>query len=330
MGSNRVRTVTLLSVLALAACGSTTHAPTPRPSRSAAPTVLATLSPTPTATPTPAPPTHTAPPPTRRPAPAPPSAAHVMIILMENHDYSEIIGNSQAPYINSLAAGNGLATNWSDVSHPSLPNYLALISGSIWNNPQDTLPSQDHYSGTTLVDELAARGIGWKGYMEDLTTSCDTSDGGSGNYDVNHDPFVYFDEIRNSASQCNRIVPYTRLATDLSSNSAPPFIWVTPNLNDDMHDGSIAQGDQWLQGQLPMVFNSSWYRSGGRVIITWDEGEGSEQIATIVISANHGGARRLSAAGNHYGTLRAIEETYGVGLLGASADPSNGDLRPLF
>lgn len=249
---------------------------------------------------------------------------------MENHDYSSIIGNTAAPYINSLANGNGLATNWSDISHPSLPNYLALISGSIWNNPQDTLPSQGTYNGTTLVDELAANGIGWKAYMEDLTTSCDISDSGPGNYDVNHDPFVYFDSIRASQSQCNRVAPFSQLAGDLASNNAPPFIWVTPNLIDDMHDGTVAQGDTWLHGQLPLIFNSSWYRSGGVVIITWDEGEGGENIATIVVSANHGVARRLSSAGNHYGTLRAIEETYGVGLLGSSANPGNGDLRPLF
>jgi phosphatidylinositol-3-phosphatase len=299
-----LRSITLVGLAALVACGSAPQRTTAQPS--------------PTATPAATTPQTSASPP------------HVMIVLMENHDYSSIIGSSSAPYINSLANSNGLATNWSDVSHPSLPNYLALISGSIWNNPQDRLPSQGRYTGTTLVDELAAKGIGWKAYMEDLTISCDTSDGGSGNYDVNHDPFMYFDEIRGNASQCNRVVPYSQLASDLAANNAPPFLWVTPNLIDDMHDGSVAQGDQWLHRQLPMVFNSSWYKSGGVVIITWDEGEGSENIATIIVSANHGGTRRLRAAGNHYGTLRALEETYGVGLLGSSADPGNGDLRPLF
>jgi phosphatidylinositol-3-phosphatase len=255
------------------------------------------------------------------------SVPHVMLILMENHSYSDIIGNGSAPYVNSLANSNGLATNWSDLSHPSLPNYLGLMSGSIWNNPQDTTPQDMSYPGPSFVDELAHAGIGWEAYMEDLNGPC--SDGG-GYYDVNHDPFMYFTSITSNPSQCNRVVPYTQLGSDLASNTAPPFLWVSPNLIHDMHDGSIAQGDAWLQSNLPTVFSSAWYRSGGVVIITWDEGEGSEQIPTIVVSATHSGHRILSAAGNHFGTLRALEEVYGVGFLGASDNTSNGDLRPLF
>jgi acid phosphatase len=254
-----------------------------------------------------------------------------MIVLMENHDYGQIIGSGQAPYINSLASSNGLATHWSAISSPSLPNYLALVSGSIWNNPQDNTPADNTYPGPTVVDELSAAGISWKAYMEDMPAACDTGDTfGPGNYDVNHDPFMYFSEIRGNASKCNRVVPYPQLAGDLAHNTAPSFIWVSPNLIHDMHDGSVAQGDQWLQSQLPAVFASSWYKSGGVVIITWDETAGADNVATVVISSRHGGGRTLASAGNHYGTLRAIEETFGVGLIGASASSANGDLRSLF
>jgi phospholipase C len=253
-----------------------------------------------------------------------------MVIAEENHSVGQVIGSAQMPYLNSLASTYGLATDWSDLSHPSLPNYLGLISGSIQNNPQDTTPQDGTYAGPTLVDELAAAGYSWKAYLEDMPTACDKSDNYVGEYDVNHNPFMYFDSIRTSTAQCNRDVPFTQFASDLANGSAPDFIWVSPNLIDDMHDGTLAQGDAWLAREIPLVLASSWYRSGGTVIITFDEGETTEQVATLVISQNTPAGARLTTPGNHYGTLRAIEETYGVALLGGSANASNGDLRSLF
>src|ERR687888_338563 len=159
---------------------------------------------------------------------------HVLVIVEENNSDSAIIGNSQLPYMNSLAQNYGLATNWWGVSHPSLPNYLAMVSGSIWNDPPDTTPSDGTYSGPTFVDELASEGIGWKAYMEDMPQPCDLTDTyGPDYYDVNHNPFVYFDSIRNDPAQCNRVAPFDQFATDLSSGQAPPFMFVSPNLMDD-------------------------------------------------------------------------------------------------
>jgi phosphatidylinositol-3-phosphatase len=253
-----------------------------------------------------------------------------MVIVEENHSYEEVIGNAAMPYLNSLAATYGLATNHVDVSHPSEPNYLAMISGSIWNNPPDLTPQQGTYPGPTLVDQLAAAGVGWKAYMEDMATACDLTDTfGPGGYDVNHNPFMYFSEIRNTPAQCNRDVPFTQLAADLNGGTAPPFIFVSPNIVNDMHDGTFQQGDAWLQQQIPRILASTWYRQGGIVIVTFDEGASTERVATIVISAsNHG--NKLTGAMNHYGMLRGLEETYGVPLLGAAANVSNGDLKPLL
>jgi acid phosphatase len=104
---------------------------------------------------------------------------------------------------------------------------------------------------------------------------------------------------------------------------------VTPNLIHDMHDGTDADADTWLQNTMSEVFASQWYAQGGIVIITWDEGETSDQIATIVVAANDAG-QRLGTYGNHYGMLRAIEEAYGLPLLGHAADSTVGDLTPLF
>jgi acid phosphatase len=99
---------------------------------------------------------------------------------------------------------------------------------------------------------------------------------------------------------------------------------------DDMHDGTYAQADSWVQETLSEVFASQWYAQGGIVIITWDEGDSTSNQIPAVVVAKDDAAQRLSTAGNHYGLLRAIEEAYGLPLLGAAADSSSGDLTPLF
>jgi len=254
-----------------------------------------------------------------------------MVIVDENHSQQQVIGNAQMPYLNSLASRYGLATRWNDLSHPSLPNYLGLISGSVQDDPQDTTPADRTYPGPTVVGQLTRAGYSWKAYIQDMPRPCDLTDTYSpDNYDVNHNPFAYFDSIRRDHAQCERVVPFTQLGTDLRNNTAPDFIWVSPNLINDMHNGNYAQGDGFLRQQVPAVLASSWYQAGGIIIITFDEGETTEQVATIVISQHTPRGMRLTTAGSHYGTLRAIEETYGLPLLGGAAHPSSGDLRALF
>jgi hypothetical protein len=189
-----------------------------------------------------------------------------------------------------------------------------------------------------VVDELATKGIDWRAYMEDMPSPCFSGPSAS-SYAQIHNPFSYFSSILSSPAQCGRVVPFVgNFVNDLNSASPPPFMWVTPNECNDMHtpcapwNNPVLQGDQWLQSYLPTVLSSSWYASGGVVIVTWDEGTNSlgwnggsgGQIPTLVIAAGAHGA--YAAGGDHYGTLRAIEEAYGVGLLGASADAANGDL----
>jgi phosphatidylinositol-3-phosphatase len=254
----------------------------------------------------------------------------VLLVLEENTGYQEVIGNAQLPFVNSLAAQYGLASNWFDLSHPSLPNYLALTSGSIWDNPSDTTPQHGTYPGPSFVDQLAARGIGWKAYMEDMPRPCDLTDQfGPGHYDVNHNPFIYYTSIRRTKSQCGRVVPFGALATDLTSGRAPPLMWVSPNLVHDMHDGTAARADSWMRDLMRRVTSSRWWSEGGIVVLTWDESEPGDQIATIVVSARLHHAI-LTDRGDHYGTLRGLEEIYGVPLLGGAASPSHGDLRPLL
>ena len=263
------------------------------------------------------------------------TSPHIMVIVMENEGYAQIIGNTaQAPYINSLASTYSSATTWYGLQHSSLADYVALISGTTGT-----------YSAPTLVGELASKGISWKAYMEDMPSVCYTGKG-VGNYSKLHNPFVYFKSIRTTAL-CNQVVPFlandgSGFAKDLQNNTAPDFMWVTPTECHDMNtkcaplNNHIKQGDQWLSATIPAVLGSPWYASGGTVIITWDSADSSfwntgsgGRVPTIVISAKSKGS--FTMGGNHYGTLRAIEEAYGIApVLGGSANPANGDLTLAF
>jgi phosphatidylinositol-3-phosphatase len=206
-------------------------------------------------------------------ATAPHAYRHVIWIWMENHSFGDIIGNtSQAPYINSLATRCGLATNYHNTTHPSLPNYLAATSGLA----QGKLPILSFLDCNvsvicrTSAPSIFGQGETWKAYQESMPSNCDRSN--SGEYAVRHNPAPYYSSLPGCASHD---VPYSQLGTDLASNALPAFSFITPNLIDDMHDGTIAQGDAWLARNLPAILTSAQYRAGTTaVFITWDEGSG--------------------------------------------------------
>jgi len=277
---------------------------------------------------------------------APSSPPHIMVIVDENTAYTSsdgtpfVVGNAKAPYINnSLVSQYASATQWYSVEHNSPKDYYDLISGS------DQAGQKQPYKATTLVTELASAGITWKAYMEGAPSACYTGKNVN-NYAKSHNPFIAFADVAKNPAQCANVVPYTQtqLSTDLNSTSPPDFVWITPNECSDMHsncspqNNKVAQGDQWLQNNLPIVLSSPWYASGGIIIVTWDESvikdtsggsEGSGgHIATLVISAKSTGS--FTSPGDHYATLRGIEEAYGVGLLGNSSNPAFGDLKPAF
>ncbi|MDQ2959531.1 MAG: alkaline phosphatase family protein [Candidatus Dormibacteraeota bacterium] len=259
---------------------------------------------------------------------------NIMLIVEENQGFSQVIGNTKsAPYTNRLATTYASATNWFGLTDTSLADYVALISGTTAS-----------YKSPTVVNELAAVSTSWKAYMEDAPSVCYTG-GSTGHYTKTHNPFVHFKSITSKPALCDRVVPFAgNFATDFSptSTTAPSFAYVVPNQCNDMHDSCaplknpVKQGDQWLQSTMSAVLASPWYSSGGIVIITWDSALTSDHshwntgtgghVPTIVVSATSHGP--FASGGNHYGTLRAIEEAYGVTLLGASAAPANGDLTP--
>ncbi len=292
---------------------------TPQP-----PTATATSTPSDTATSTYTPtPTATN---TSTPTPAlVPAFDHIFIIVEENHAYSQIIGSSSAPYINSLADQYGLATNYFAITNPSLPNYLTLTGADTFGITSDCTTC--FVDAPNIVDRLENAGKSWKAYMESMPSACFVGDAGP-LYRQKHNPFIYYDDIRTVAARCGKIVPYSQLAGDLSqTGTTPNYVWITPNMCNDMHDCSVSTGDTWLSNNLPTLFNSpAWTTQNSLLMITWDEGTRSDnQVATLVIGPAVIPGVKSSARYDHYSLLRTVEEAWGLAPLTAN----DGDATPM-
>jgi hypothetical protein len=234
----------------------------------------------------------------------------VVWIVMENHSYSQIIGSGQAPYINRLASSCGLATRFTAEAHPSLPNYIAMTSGSTQGISDDDGPSAHRLSAPSIFSQL---GSNWRALQESMPRACAPSD--SGSYAVRHNPPTYYTRVRRACAAQD--VPL-RNPPQLSAR----FTFVTPNMCHDMHSCSVRTGDRWLAGWLPRAVRSPQYRSGSTAIfITWDEDEGSSEqhIPTIVVSPRTRKGTRSATAFNHYSLLRTTEELLGLPPLGAAS-----------
>jgi phosphatidylinositol-3-phosphatase len=245
-----------------------------------------------------------------------PAFDHIFIVIMENHSFAQIIGSADAPYINSLAASYGLAANYSSVAHPSLPNYLALTGGSTFGVTTDCTDCFQN-APNLVVDRVVPSGRTWRAYMESMPSAGYLGD--SYPYMQKHNPFVYYDDIRNDPAQLANVVPYTQLAKDLASaETTPAFGWVTPNMTDDMHDGTIAQGDTWLSTAVPAILAApAWTEQRSLLLITWDENDDSpgNQVATFVVAGGVPAGFRSQAAYNHYSLLRTVEAAWGLAPL---------------
>lgn len=221
----------------------------------------------------------------------------VFTIVMENHSQSEIIGNKAAPYINQLVASGGLATGYHDsFVHPSEPNYLWMVSGENFGVLDDNDPASHHLDSTShLVDQLENAGLTWKTYQESMGAPCGLTS--QGRYAAKHNPFVYFNDVNgwngtkfDPTVRCNEhVVDYTQLDTDLAAKNIPDYVFITPNLDNDMHDGSIALGDAWLAHEVPKLLATDAFQKGGVLFLMWDEGGGTpsaDDPPFIVLSPN--------------------------------------------
>jgi len=226
-----------------------------------------------------------------------PLPAHVVVVIEENHGYSQVIGSQQAPYINTLASQGALFTNSRAITHPSQPNYLALFSGSTHGIIDDSCPHT--FSSANLGSELIAAKKTFTGYAEGLP-SVGSQVCVSGEYARKHAPWIDFSNVPSGDSK-----PFSSFPTTFSN--LPTISWVVPNLLDDMHDGTIQQADSWLQTNL-------------QAYVTWDEDQGtiSDHIATIFVGPMVKPGKYGESI-NHYNVLRTLEAIYGLPYAGKSA-----------
>ena len=254
-----------------------------------------------------------------------PRLDHVFVVVEENHDYSQIIGSTEAPYLNFLAGEGASATDYHAVARPSLPDYLALIGGDTFGVTTDCSPADIGCSFATanLADRLEAAGLTWRGYFEGMPTPCRTTS--SGGYRVHHDPFVYFDDIRNDSARCaSGVRPLGDLATDLATPSGTPTLaLVVPDTCNDMHDCSIATGDAWLRRTLPAILDSpAWAAGNSLLIITFDEDAGTTGNGNRVAALFYGPSVRPHSAfttrSDHYALLRTLETAWSLPTLTAN------------
>lgn len=257
------------------------------------------------------------------PKTAPPSVrvpqfTHVVVVVFENHETSSTIGSSDAPTFNALARRYATLTDYTAVAHPSLPNYLALVSGSTQGITSDCTDCV--VGARNLADTLGAARKSWKTYAEDLP-SPGFAGAYAGRYAKKHDPFLYFRDVVDSPARRRRVVPFTQLARDLRRRRLPDFALVIPNLCNDMHDCSVATGDAWLEAHVVPLLHSPELR-GGVVFVTFDEGTsgtgGGGRVAALALGPTVRRGSRFARPLNHYGLLRTIEDAWRLPRLALS------------
>jgi len=240
---------------------------------------------------------------------------HVVVVVLENHSFESVSGNPQAPFLNNLAATNALATGYSGVSHPSLPNYLALTGGSTFGITSDCTAC--FVAAPSVADSIEAAGLTWRAYNESMPSPCFGGDAYP--YAQKHNPFYYYTAIRQNPSRCANIVPLTALAGDFAAAaSAPALSLVTPNMCNDGHDCSLATTDGWLAKFVPSLMAAPGFTTGrSLLVVTYDEGEGgSDRVMTVFAGRGVKSGFTSAARYNHFSLLRMVEEALGLGTLG--------------
>ncbi len=283
---------------------------------------------------------------------------HVIVIIMENYGKAAVIGNISAPYMNSVLLPNySIEGEYYAITHPSLPNYIAITSGGTLGVNSDFYPVHS-LNDKNLVDLLSENNITWKAYMESMPNSKSPSclngladSGGTYGYVHRHDPFVYYTDIVNNSTRCNSVVPLTQFYTDMKDGKLPDFSFITPNVLDDGHDAppsmatcppsgtSLQCVDNWLSGFLNPVIGNAMF-SNTVIFLTWDEaatsdtsgigGSGGGNILLVAVSPySKKGFVANTTAYSHYSLLATIEKIYNIGNLGRNDSTANS-MNDLF
>jgi hypothetical protein len=258
-----------------------------------------------------------------------PRLRHIYLVVLENHDFSAVIGDRAAPFLNGLANRYGLATNHVAVARPSQPNYIALFSGSthgVADNDNHDLDAPN------LADQLEAHGRTWRVFAENVPTGCfdgATATGGPdgpGTYARKHEPAISFDGIRTNPARCANIANLSAF-----DPAAADFELIIPNLCHDMHDCSVAEGDRFMASFVPRITGSPAFADSA-LFITFDEADAhssDQHVPLIVVGPGVPQGFRSSTAHSHYSVLRSIEDAWGLGCLDESCDANNlGEFFP--
>jgi acid phosphatase len=255
----------------------------------------------------------------------------VFTIVMENKDREQVVGSKSAPYVSALAVEHAEAVGYRDsFVHPSKPNYIWMVAGENFGilNNDDPSPAASITSRSHLADQIEMAGLTWKTYQESMGEPCGLTSHGL--YAVKHNPFAYFADINGSdgkvfqpSARCREhMVDYSQFDVDLASGQLPDYVFITPNLINDMHDGSIADGDRWLAREVPKILGSDAYKNGGVLFLTWDEGNGAGDDPPFIAISPHANPGLVSHV--EYDTssfLKTVQAILGVESLPCAPRP---------
>jgi phosphatidylinositol-3-phosphatase len=258
---------------------------------------------------------------------------HLIVVVEENHSFEQIIGAAAAPFLNRLAAHGTLLTHYHGVGHPSLPNYVALLSG---RTPIGNDCRACTFAGPTLVDQLEARHLSWAAYLQGLPRPCSTVTR-RGAYTEAVDPFMHAARVRDHPARCDRVLPFRRFRADLAGGRLPTVVFAMPDLRHEMHSGPVRVADAWLQRLVGELQANPVWRQDTRLVVTFDEGT-RHDVRSCCDGLGHGGRVPTIVTGprvpegrdatpyTHYSLLRSIEAAYGLPFLGHAGDPATATI----
>jgi hypothetical protein len=246
----------------------------------------------------------------RTPAPRPP----VVLVVLENHEYSAIVGSGSAPYVNHTLLRKGtLFTSYHAVSHPSLPNYLAMTSGSLGGKAGTDRVRAGEIGGDNLFHQLSAAGLSWRAFQGSMPQACyrrPWAGRAPHDYALKHDPAMTYRDVA-KGPLCRHVVPLRELAP----NHLPRFSFITPDECDDMHSCPVRAGDTWLSRHVPSLL-----RHGALVVVTFDEGTtsagGGGRVMTVMVGPGVARGARNRTPYTHDGLLAGLERHFHLPLLG--------------
>jgi hypothetical protein len=223
------------------------------------------------------------------------SVQHIVVVMLENQDYSDVVGSSFMPFLNTLAQQNALATQFYANTHPSIGNYMMVTAGTNPTGDQDSWAGT--WPGDNIARQLTAAGKTWKVYAESLPSVGYTGGDTADQYIRHHNPFVYFDDVLNSTTQLANVVPFTQFSTDVAGNALPNYSFVVPNNSHNGHDcptgGStcplsdhLLAADTWLSNNISTLLHNITVMANTVVVVTFDEANldntnGGGRVATV-------------------------------------------------